>query len=890
MPLGPGLRLGPYEILEPLGAGGMGEVYRAKDTRLDRLVAIKVLPGHLSADPALRERFDREARAISSLSHPHICALHDVGHQDGVDFLVMEFLDGQTLADRLSGGPLPLEETLRVGRQIAEALAAAHRAGVVHRDLKPGNVMLTRDGVKLLDFGLAKMGVESATPASSLTMRTQSSHKTPLTAEGTILGTFQYMAPEQLEGEEADTRTDIFALGAVLYEMLTGRRAFEGKSQASLIASIMSANPAPISQLVPLTPPALDRVVRTCLKKNPDERWQTAHDVALQLEWIAEGGSAAGLPAPVAHRRRSRERAAWGIAAVLGLALAAAVSWYALNRPVEPARHMLRYQVPVPAGVSAVNSPKLSPDGRYMAFNATDTTGKAMLWVQPLNALTANPLPGTEGARRAIWSPDSRSVAFFAQGKLRRVDIAGGPAQILCEAATGADGAWSPQGVILFDGNASDSLRRVPDTGGIPEAATVLDHADHEQADAWPYFLPDGKHFLFQVQYSDNRPAAIKVGELGSFKAKDLEKTDSRMEYVPPGYILWVQDRTLLAREFDAGSLKFTGAPFPVLESIGSGSLGLAQFSTSRDGMLAYRQQYQSNDHLVLVDRTGHVSTLSFGVAHFGDPALSPDGHRVAVEMTDPGNGMNDLWILDLDRGTRTRLTLDPGDDVVGVWSPDGRQVAFASNRGGQYDIYVKAADGTGSATPVFQSGNYKEPCSWSPDGKYILFHTLDPKTRWDVLAVPAAGGDSIVVAGGAFSQGKPAVSPDGRWLAYQSNETGKAQIYVQALPRASGKWQVSIDGGTEPFWTEHGREICYLDAERYLMTVEVTVDTGGGVRTGAPVRRFRMPVSSDNATRNRWCPAAAGDRFLAVSPNSSAELPPTTIMVNWVDELTRRR
>jgi Tol biopolymer transport system component len=891
MPLDPGLRLGPYEIIEPLGAGGMGEVYRAKDTRLDRSVAVKILPGHLSLNPELRQRFDREARAISSLTHPHICALYDVGHEDGTDFLVMEYLEGQTLADRLLTGPLPLEDVLRIGRQIAEALAAAHRSGVVHRDLKPGNVMLTRSGVKLLDFGLAKTGAEAATPASSLTMKADSGHPhTPLTAEGTILGTFQYMAPEQLEGAESDARTDIFALGAVLYEMLTGRRAFEGKSQASLIASIMSASPAPISQVVPLTPPALDRVVRTCLKKDPEERWQTAHDVALQLEWIAEGGSAAGIPKPVAHRRRRRERIAWGLVAVLGAALVVSAGWYALNRPAEPARHMLRYQVPVPDGVSAVDSPKLSPDGRYMAFNATDTTGKAMLWVQPLNSLTAHPLPGTEGARRAIWSPDSRSVAFFSDGRLRRVDIAGGPAQILCEAASGADGAWSPEGVIIFDGNASDSLRRVPDTGGIPEAASVLNHAEHEQAHAWPYFLPDGKHFLFQVQYSDNQPNVIRVGELGSFETRTLERTDSRMEYARPGYILWVQDRTLLARKFDPGSRKFTGEPFPVLESIGGGTLGLAQFSTSSDGLLAYREQARSNDELVMLDRTGHASVLPFGAAQFGDPAFSPDGHRVAVQITDPGSGTADLWVLDLDRTTRTRLTLVPADDGCGIWSPDGRRLAFCSDRDGQYDIYVKPADGTGNATLVFKSANYKEPCSWSPDGKYILFHTLDPKTRWDVLAVPAAGGDTMMVAGGEFTQGKPAVSPDGRWVAYQSHETRQMQVYVQAFPKPSGKWQVSIDGGTEPFWTENGREICFLSHDRDLMTVDVSAEDGGGLRTGTPVRRFRIPVSSDTATRNRWCPDAAGDRFLAVSPSNAAGLPPTMIMVDWVSELTRRR
>ncbi len=638
-----------------------------------------------------------------------------------------------------------------------------------------------------------------------------------------------------------------------------------------------------------MAPPALDRVVRTCLKKDPEERWQTAHDVALQLEWIAEGGSAAGVPKPVAHRRRSRERMAWGLAGVLGAALIAAVGWYALNRPAEAVHHTLRYQVPAPAGVSVMDSPKLSPDGRYMAFNATDTTGTAMLWIQPLNALEAHPLPGTEGARRAIWSPDSRSVAFFTKGKLRRVDIAGGPAQILCEAPTGADGSWSPEGFIVFDGNSSDSLRQVPDTGGIPGPASVLNHADLEQVHAWPYFLPDGKHFLFQVQYSDNRPSVIRVGELGSFKTRTLEKTDSRMEYVPPGYILWVQDRTLLARKFDAGSLKFTGEPFPVLESIGASGLGLAQFSTSDDGILAYREQGQPTNKLVLLDRDGRASELPFGEARYGNPAISPDGRRVVVEITDAVSGTDDLWVLDLDRGTRTRLTLDPADDICGTWSPDGRRVAFASDRNGQYDIFVKAADGTGSATAVYRSGSYKEPYSWSPDGAYILIHTLSPNSRWDNLAVPVAGGDSIAVATGPFAEGKPAISPDGHWVTYQTGETGRNEVYVQAFPEPSGKWQVSIDGGIEPFWSRNGHEICYSNPDRDLMTVDVTLGDGGGIRTGTPLRRFRLPVSAGNATRNRWCPDAAGDRFLAVSPRGAATLPPTTIMVDWVSDLIRR-
>ncbi len=886
MPLNPGLRLGPYEILEPLGAGGMGEVYRAKDTRLDRLVAIKVLPGHLSTDPALRERFDREARAISSLSHPHICALYDVGHQDGVDYLVMEFLEGESLAERLKGEPLPPEEVLRLGAQIAEALSAAHRAGVVHRDLKPGNVMLTRDGVKLLDFGLAKMGVESATPASSLTMRTQSSHKTPLTAEGTILGTFQYMAPEQLEGKEADSRTDIFALGAVLYEMATGKPAFSGKSQASLIASILKDQPAPISTIQVMTPPALDRVVRVCLEKDPEKRWQTAHDVALQLQWIAEGGSAAGVPRPVTRHRRTRERGAWVAAAVLGLAVIA-LGARDLTRPKPPEPRTVRFQIGAPAALSAVGMPKVSPDGRIIAFDATDSTGTTRIWIQPLDALTAHPLDGTDGTTRPTWSPDSRSLAFFAGKQLKRVDAAGGAVRVLLDGVQGSDCTWSPEGVILFDGTSGDSIRSVPAKGGVASPASRLDHARGQSEHAWPHFLPDGKHFLFQAQYGGSAGDSLMVGELGSFETKPLGPASSLMDYSEPGYILWVQDGALRARRFDTGSMSFRGEPFPVTTQISSSSNGLANFSVSRNGVLVCRAGDSGLRRLTWVDRSGKPLGNVGPLGAYAEPGLDPTGHRVVTEATDAASGNQDLWILDDARGVSSRFTYDPGSDFSGTWSPSGDRIVFSSDRGGQWDVYVKDSRGMGGATPVWRDSTRKMVTDWSRDGRILIAQRLGRDTAWDIWAVPMTGdAKPFPVVAGKFAEVQGRLSPDGRWLVYTSNESGNVQIYVQPFPGPGGKWQVSNDGGSEPFWRGDGKELYYLSADRGLMAV--SVDAASGFHTGTPRPLFHADVPGSYVTRNRYCVSGDGERFLLVSTRMS-ELPPITVVLNWTAEIEKQ-
>ncbi|HSS45480.1 MAG TPA: protein kinase, partial [Thermoanaerobaculia bacterium] len=557
MTLAAGTRLGPYEITGALGAGGMGEVYRARDTRLERTVAVKVLPSHLSASPEVRQRFEREAKTISQLSHPHICALYDVGREGDTEYLVMELLEGETLSERLAKGPLPLEQTLRYGIETADALDKAHRQGIVHRDLKPGNVMLTKSGVKLLDFGLAKAMAPPAPRGSLTALPTQQG----LTQEGTILGTFQYMAPEQLEGKETDTRSDIFAFGAVLYEMATGRKAFSGSSQASLITAIMSSEPASISSVQPMTPPALDRVVKTCLAKDPDDRWQTAHDVMLQLKWIAEGGSQAGVPGPIVARRKSRERLAWGMAAVAFLMALAAVSAFLYLQDRREAPRMVRSSILLPEKLRfdlGTVPVAVSPDGRRIAFAASDAEGKKLLWVRSLDALSAQPLAGTDGACCPFWSPDGRFLGFFASGKLKKVEASGGPAQTLCDAPNNRGGTWNRAGEIAFAPAARDPIQRVPSSGGAATPATKLDSSRGEISHRWPFFLPDGRHFLYFAMGAFYGPKAVSngiyVGSLDSQERRLLLRADSNVAYAPPGYLLFLRERTLMAQPFNANA------------------------------------------------------------------------------------------------------------------------------------------------------------------------------------------------------------------------------------------------------------------------------------------------------------------------------------------------
>jgi serine/threonine protein kinase len=876
--------------VEKIGAGGMGEVYRAVDTRLDRTVAIKILPSHFSGNPELKQRFEREAHVISNLSHPHICTLYDVGHEEGIDFLVMEYLEGETLAERLGKGALSPHEVLRYGAEIAEALDRAHRSGVVHRDLKPGNVMLTKDGVKLLDFGLAKACVDesascltSAGPTEGVTkLASQPEAEKPLTEKGTTLGTFRYMAPEQLEGREVDSRTDIFALGAVLYEMATGSKAFTGESQASLIAAIMERDPPPLTAVEPMTPPALDRTVRQCLSKDQEDRWQNAKDVASELRWIAEESSQTSALGVVAGRRRRRGQLAWGLAAVSFITLVIVTAMLLIRQGPEPVP--VRFRIHPPEGLTSIDSPRISPDGRVLAFNATDTTGITMIWLRPLDALDASPLPGTEGAERPFWSPDSRFLGFFTNGRLKKISISGGPAQVLGEAATGADGAWGRDGVILYDGTGTEPLWRFPPKESSPQPASTVNTSRGEIGHAWPEFLPDGKRFLYVAYRKGSKEAVIKevvMADLSSHDNQPLIPSDSRVEYAPPGYLLFVRDRTLMAQPLDHGTLALAGEPYPVAEGFECTFYGLAYFSVSQNDILVYRPNVSTTTRFVWVDRQGKTSEEVASGPDFISPDVSPDGQRVAISGSAEAGDRPDIWLLGPSRGAKTRFTFDPAMDLCPVWSPDGTRIAFMSARGEEtaFGIYEKPSSGSGPTVPLFESENISIPTDWSKDGKYIIYTRLHPETGSDLCFLPTSGDRTpVTFLETQTNEGGGVLSPDGRWLAYTSDESGTSEVYVQSFPEGAGRWQLSSAGGSEPRWRDDGSEILYVSADQTLMAVEV--ETGTTVSIGASKPLFRL--RSIRTIRNQYDVSGDGERILLVQPSETQALQPFTVVLNW--------
>jgi len=731
MALVPGTRLGPYEVVAPLGAGGMGEVYRARDTRLDRTVAIKLLPPRVAHDPERRARFEREAKTISSLNHPHICTLFDVGEEQGSHYLVMELLEGESLADRLQRGPLPLDQVVKYGAQVADALDCAHKQGIVHRDLKPGNVVLTRSGAKLLDFGLARSTAEASMLPGP---EDQATEAKPLTAAGTVLGTYQYMAPEQLAGAEAGPRTDIFALGTVLYEMATGRRAFEGKSKTSLVAAILSAQPAPISSLQADVPQALDHVVRKCLEKEPDDRWQSAHDVASELRWIAETGSQAGGPATVTVRRRARERLAWALAGVGVIVSLAIVAWaLTLARGTRTAADpaVIRFLVFPPPGTQIAPGPAapqaaVSPDGRLLTFAASAEDGTRRLWVRPLDALEARLLPGSEGADLPFWSPDGRFIGFFADGKLKTIAAAVGPPEVLCDAPYAQGGAWSPSGIILFAAQRHGALMRVPATGGDPVPATTLDSSRQEIAHWFPQFLPDGRRFLYLVRARQESHQGLYASSLDSRETVRVLNTTVRAGYAG-GHLLFVRAGTLLAQPFEAKELKLTGEAVPIAERMAYNPVhGRTNFSVSASGVLVYREGGVGGTtptELVWFDRAGkRLGSVGDKLLHI-ELAISPDGRRLAVARRDTRGGA-DIWLHDLSRGTSSRLTTDAALHYSPLWSPDGSRIVFSSERNGRYDLYQRAASGAGEEELLVRSGDDKVATDWSGDGRFIVYES----------------------------------------------------------------------------------------------------------------------------------------------------------------------
>ena len=885
MSLAPGTKLGPYEIVAPLGAGGMGEVYRAKDTRLGRDVAVKVLPQHLSENPEVRTRFEREARTVSSLNHPNICTLHDIGREGDTDFLVMEVVEGESLADRIAKGPLSPELTLKLGGEIADALDKAHRAGIVHRDLKPGNIMLAKSGAKLMDFGLARaVAPAAAGGASGATFATLTQSPTvakPLTAEGSIVGTFQYMAPEQLEGAEADARSDIWALGCVLYEMATGKRAFSGATQASLISSIMKDVPRPIAELQALTPPGLDRLVRACLAKDPEERIQTAHDVGLQIRWIAEGGSQAGVPAPLAARRRHRERLAWSL---FGVTFAIAAVLAVLQLRPTPAPQVLRFEVSPPSAVQSLDSPRISPDGRTLAYNAVDSTGSSRIWVRPLGALTAQLLPGTDGSLRPFWSPDSRFLAFVAGGKLKKISVTGGPPVVICDAPSGADGSWGRGGTILFDGRGTDPIMRVAASGGVATPAVAPDSAKGMLQVGWPEFLPDGKHYLYLAVQPQS---TLRVGSLDGKTQRVLGPCESQVQYVTPGYLLFSRGGSLVMQRFDLGALKLVGEPAPVAEQVGSSAVGGSDFRASENGVLVYSTRLSENGDLNEFDRAGRVlRTLPAPPASL-HPALSPDGRRVAVRVIDPQSRTRDIWLVDRVRGIASRFTFDPGGENYPLWSPDGKRIAYWSNNAGAAGIVAKQLTGSGETELLAPFKDEAVLKDWSRDGKLILFE-LNSASGPDVWVLPLTGDRKpYAFLNGKYGEGEPRLSPDGKYLAYTSNESGHDEIYVQTFPDRAEKWQISTRGGYDPRWSGNGRELFYLSPEQRMMSVPIR--TTPSFDPGTPADLFGAHVLFPGPGVEHYAVTDDGQTFILYTTAATRSLPSTTVVVNWTADFGAR-
>jgi serine/threonine protein kinase len=887
MSLSSGTKLGPYEIINHVGAGGMGEVYRARDTRLDRIVAVKIVPSHLSESPEARQRFEREARAISGLSHANICTLFDVGHQDGIDFLVMEFLEGETLGDRLLKGSLATERLLKYGQEICAGLESAHKSGVIHRDLKPSNIMLNKTGVKLMDFGLAKSTQPPAPQPSSLTASLNAREARPLTAEGALVGTFQYMSPEQAEGKEADTRSDIFALGAVLYEMATGKRAFEGKTTASVIAAVMTSDPAPISSVLPLSPPALDRVIKTCLTKDPDERFQNVHDVQLQLKWIAEGGSQAGVPAPVSERRKTRQHLAWSLVAVASLAALLLAFFYLRNSPLEA--QAMRFTISPPDNATLLalynyGPPKLSPDGRNVAFVAT-SGGVSQVWIRPLASFKSHVLSGTEGAYSVFWSPDGRNLGFFVLGKLKRVPLSGGTAVPVCDVGQARGASWSRQDTIIF-GMFPGEIYQVPASGGQPKPVTRLDASRHDTSHRWPYFLPDGNHFLYMAGAlglaSDEN--AIEVGSLDGKTDRILFNASSPVEY-DSGYLLFIVNKNLIARSFNPVSFDFSGDPMTVVEdAMYEPMYSNAAFSASGTGALLYMAGNASNDlQPEVLDASGKSEGKLGEPGRMRDLRISPNGKIVAFSLVDPNTGKADIWTQDLSTGNRTRITRDPRAAGIPVWSRDGSALFYYSQRvQNKSSVFMMPSNGMGTEKKVWEPAHGGWPDDVTPDSKTLVVDEVSEDGKIRIILVPLDqhGQMSPLFETPGANVRDSRLSADGRWIAYESDESGKREVYVSAFPKPAGRLQVSSGGGRLPKWRGDDKELYYIGVGTQVVAAELKTGTGSvEVVRRRPLFQFGHLTSGYDVFPD--------GRFIIPVPTTDIPVP-LSLVLNWTADLKR--
>ena len=928
-----GMKLGPYEILSPLGAGGMGVVYRARDARLNRDVALKVLPRAFSDDPLRMARFEREAQLLASLNHPKIAAVYGLEESGATRALVMELVEGPTLAERIgrtsaSGRPkagsaspaqtaaagsgaktgergasarsgsaggarkaaIPVDEALPIAQQVAEALEYAHEHGVIHRDLKPANIKVTPDGdVKVLDFGLAKaMGPESASgdisnsPTLSLAM----------TEAGLIIGTAAYMAPEQAKGKTVDRRADVWAFGCVLYEMLAGQKAFEGETVSDVLASVIKSEPE-WSALPAGTPVSVQRLIRRCLAKDPKQRLHDIGDARLAIEETLSGADvdSAVSGGQIAESKRAsllRRGLPWALGA-FAILFAATTAWFALQP--KPRENVLRFPVAAPDNTQFDGGEmSISPDGRYLAFDAQAGPDKPWtLCVRPLDSLTAQQIPGTEGASMPFWSPDSRQIAFAANDELEKVAVSGGPPVTLCDMrnlslpnpARHTDGTWNRDGVILFTN--PGGIYQVPDSGGTP--TLVVAHT--ERGFALPNFLPDGRHFL--VLTGSKSGPVIAAGSLGSNTLKVLGPTSSNAMYAPPGFVVYVDHGTLMARPFDAKGLRFTGAAIPVAQNVGLiAGPQYGFFSVSPAGILVYRSsQSAGSNEMVWVNRAGQkVGTIGQPDV-FTNPALSPDGTRVAVGVGQQPNA--DIWVYDLKRGTASRLTFNSAYDVNPAWSADGSEVLFSSTRNGSWGIFQKAADGLGSTQVVFQQKTQNAALDdITADGRYAISDTANGVTQSQLFGLPLFGDRKpFPYVQGNFGAASARFSPNGHFVAYSSNESGRDEIYVQTFPQRTGRWEISTAGGVMPMWRHDGKELYYLAPDEKLMAVEVNTSSGG-FQAGIPKELFQASLVPLSYWRNLYVPSSDGQRFLMITPATQAKPEPITVVVNWAELLKR--
>jgi serine/threonine protein kinase/Tol biopolymer transport system component len=874
--LAPGTKLGRYEIRSKIGEGGMGEVYRAYDEAMHRDVAIKVLPAALTNDKDRLARFEQEAQTAGSLNHPNILVIHHIETHDGAPYIVSELLDGETLRDRMGGVALAQRKGIDYALQVAQGLAAAHEKGIVHRDLKPENIFVTKDGrVKILDFGLAKLaGTDGSHTQTEVPTRRVN------TDPGMVMGTIGYMSPEQLRGQAADHRSDIFSFGAILYEMLSGRRAFRGESTADTISAILREEPPDLSSTNRNINPALERVVNHCLEKNPEERFNSARDLAFALE-AASGPSTTSsdtatiltkLPPTKADRRAILP---WAIAGALLITSAALALLYFWPRPTD--KRAISFAVEIPDKVTEIRYPAISLDGRLIVFQGT-ADGKTALYVRSLDSIDAQRLNGTDDAVFPFWSPDNHHIGFFADNKLKKVDVSSGSTQTVCPALQVLGGTWNSDGVILFAPQ-GQGVHRVPAAGGEPTAVLPLDPSQSEVEQDYPVFLPDGKHFLFYSYKGDAAATAIYVGSLDG-QRKLLFKNDSNVAYVAPGYLLFAREFTLMAQAFDASKLELSGEPFPVVEGVAfSANNSYSHFSAAENGTLVFWKGNDVGRQLAWFDRSGKQIATVGPPGAYNDVVLSPDEKRAATQRIDGGN--SDIWIMDLARGVPVRFTFSANSDDNPSWSSDGNFLIYTSAGDGKTTFFRKNSNGGGNEEKLYETDSgIDDGTDWSPDGNNLLFETLGEKTLADVWLLPLDGsGKAQPLLQSQFAEFGPRFSPDGHWLAYASSESGRPEIYVQNFPLTGGKWQVSTGGGAQPRWRKDGKELFYIAPDRRLMAVEVTL--GPSFQMGTPTPLFQTQVNNFTSP-NRYVVSGDGQRFLINSTVQEASRTPIVVILNW--------